>query len=197
MPTKRKFDNDVAPDLSYQLSDEEDSDGEDGEDEEDDFVNTAYLMHQRSYRNFLMIFILLFTTLNTLYFQVDGNKTFEVNRRRIVFEDGIVSQCTPAEFRKMYRMELGSFYKLHGLLKPQLDLIFFPSGGGKRDPDTNPYLISTKLRLSIALRYFAGGSPHDLKLIHGVSMATVFRSIWGVVDVNKSDRLGLFVKYES
>ena len=42
MPTKRKFDNDVAPDLSYQLSDEEDSDGED---EEDDFVNTAYLMH--------------------------------------------------------------------------------------------------------------------------------------------------------
>ena len=52
------------------------------------------------------------------------------------------------------------------------------------------YLIDTKLRLSIAIRYFAGASVYDLLLIHGVSFKSVFVSIWGVVDcVNKCEQL--------
>ena len=69
---------------------------------------------------------------------------------------------------------------------------FFPKEGGTRDPKTNKYLIKTDMRLAIALRYFAGGSPLDIMLIHGVSFSSVFTSVWGVVDcVNKCKELDL------
>jgi len=45
------------------------------------------------------------------------------------------------------------------------------------------YYIKTEIRLSIALRYFAGGSVYDIMVSHGVSAASVFLSVWGVVDV--------------
>ena len=35
----------------------------------------------------------------------------------------------------------------------------------------------------MALRYFAGSSPWDLVVTHGVSYASLLTSIWGVVDV--------------
>ena len=34
----------------------------------------------------------------------------------------------------------------------------------------------------MALRYFAGGCPYDIMLVHGVSHQSVFDSVWGVVD---------------
>jgi hypothetical protein len=53
-------------------------------------------------------------------------------------------------------------------------------------------LIKTELRLSIALCYFSGASPYDLVLTHGVSMASVFYSIWGVVDsINNCSQLDI------
>eukprot|EP00957_Ditylum_brightwellii_P043237 3276626-Ditylum_brightwellii.AAC.1 len=46
------------------------------------------------------------------------------------------------------------------------------------------------MRLSIALRYFAGGSPLGIMLCHGVLLKSVFVLIWGVVDcVNKCKQL--------
>ena len=87
-------------------------------------------------------------------------------------------------------MELRHFYHLHNTLEPFLEDKFFPKGGGKRDHKKNKYLISTKLRLSVAIRYFAGGSPLDIILTHGISLKSVFVSVWGVVDcVNKCDQL--------
>ena len=42
----------------------------------------------------------------------------------------------------------------------------------------------------MAIRFFAGGSPIDIMLNHGVGFCTVFSSIWGVVDcVNSCDVL--------
>ena len=78
-------------------------------------------------------------------------------------------------------MSKESFYLLHDILQPYLMDHFFPEGGGKRDPLTNPYLIKTETRLAIAIRYFAGGSPLDIMLTHGVSFASVFSSVWGVI----------------
>ena len=43
--------------------------------------------------------------------------------------------------------------------------------------------ISMTLRLSIAIRYFAGGSPFDLMTSHGVGYSDVYRSIWIIVDM--------------
>ena len=43
--------------------------------------------------------------------------------------------------------------------------------------------ISMTLRLSIAIRYFAGGSPLDLMTSHGVGYSDVYSSIWMIVNM--------------
>jgi hypothetical protein len=43
-------------------------------------------------------------------------------------------------------------------------------------------IIDTPLRLSMALRYFAGGNPYDVSLVHGVAPRDVYNSVWIVVD---------------
>ena len=43
--------------------------------------------------------------------------------------------------------------------------------------------IPTKLRLSAALRFFAGGAVYDIMLTHGMSRSSVYKSIYGVVNV--------------
>jgi hypothetical protein len=51
-------------------------------------------------------------------------------------------------------------------------------------------IIPVELEVSLALRYFAGGSPYDLILTHGVSHSTIFNSIWCVVRaINKCQEL--------
>ena len=46
------------------------------------------------------------------------------------------------------------------------------------------------MRLSIAIRFFVGGDPLDILQTHGVSLKSVYTSLWGVIDcVNKCDKL--------
>ena len=46
------------------------------------------------------------------------------------------------------------------------------------------------MRLSIAIRIFVGGDPLDILQTHGVSLKSVYTSLWGVIDcVNKCDKL--------
>ena len=97
--------------------------------------------------------------------------------RRKSFEE-ISGTLSNRFFRRIYRMHRQSFDKLYARLQPQLDAIFPP---GKRGPHS-PYYISPKCRLSMALRYFAGGCPYDIMQVHGVSYQSVFDSVWGVVD---------------
>lgn len=80
--------------------------------------------------------------------------------------------------RRYYRMEKQSFWKLHDLLKDKITYIAPASTNGTSY--NGP--IHSSLRLSIAIRYFAGGDPMDIALVHGVSHASVFVSIWAVVD---------------
>jgi hypothetical protein len=75
-----------------------------------------------------------------------------------------------------------SFHKLHDILEPRLSAIFFPRGGGKREPGKSFYLIDTKTRRSIAIRFFAGADPLDIMQIHDVSLVSVYYSVWGVID---------------
>jgi len=42
--------------------------------------------------------------------------------------------------------------------------------------------IDRSARLSMALRWFAGGDPLDIMQIHGVSFGEVYKSVWDVVD---------------
>jgi hypothetical protein len=107
--------------------------------------------------------------------------------RRIFDEHG------PYYVRRAYRMDEASFWELLAMLKELL----------KRRPKKKKYgrtkkhkngarngLISCAIRLSCAIRYFAGGRPEDIAIVHWISHSEVFNSIWLVVDaVNSCDGL--------
>ena len=48
-------------------------------------------------------------------------------------------------------------------------------------------LVMPEVKLAMALRFLAGGSPLDLKLIYHVSRSFVYDSIWLVVAPHPSD----------
>ena len=125
--------------------------------------------------------------------EADGQSRFkspEIPRVRKDIVKDIFTPLGPRNFRRAYRMRKATFYRLHTILESDLKKHFFPKEGGKRSPGKSTYLINTKMRLSMALRFFAGGSPLDIMLNHGVSFSSVFTSVWGVVDcVNRSEAL--------
>lgn len=84
-------------------------------------------------------------------------------------------------FRRAYRMSEDKFTRLVEILKPYLPtkLRVGPNG-----------TIPVDLELSIALRYFAGGSPLDFIASHGISHTSIWNSIWRiVVAINKCEEL--------
>ena len=99
---------------------------------------------------------------------------YDSHRVRKDLEIDIFNQLGDYYIPRAYGMDKQTFYKLHTILRPRLENHFFPKEGGNRDIHLNPYLIKTEIRLSIALRYFAGASPYDLVVTHGVSMTSIF-----------------------
>jgi hypothetical protein len=84
-------------------------------------------------------------------------------------------------FRRTYRMPSDKFRQLVNLLRPLLP----PKDRSGPNGD-----IPIELEISVAIRYFSGGSPYDLILAHGVSHSTVFNCIWRVVRaINKCKQL--------
>ena len=81
-------------------------------------------------------------------------------------------------FRRKYRMERDSFYRLLDILGDHL-----PSTGEKRKRGMTPNGPITKAaRLSMAIRYCAGGDTLDIADIHGVHTAEVISSVWDIID---------------
>ena len=81
-------------------------------------------------------------------------------------------------FKRKYRMTKDSFFRLLDIVKDHL-----PSTGEKRPSGATQNGHITKMaRLSMALRYCAGGDPLDISDIHGVSSDEVPNSLWDVVD---------------
>ena len=117
-----------------------------------------------------------------------GNKGKEIPRNRQPFEEKILPKLSDYLFRRIYRMSKHSFLKLHETLEPRLLEIFFPRGGGNRTVGASRYLIDTKNRLSIAIRFFAGADPYDIMQVHDVSLMSVYYSVWGVVDAINSTK---------
>jgi hypothetical protein len=62
-------------------------------------------------------------------------------------------------------------------------------GKNEKSPQKNGTkngLIPTPTKVSVALRYFAGGSAYDISIVHGISHSDVFNCVWKVVDaINK------------
>ena len=69
-----------------------------------------------------------------------------------------------------------SFWKLLTLLKPHFEK-------RKRERGATPNGdVSPAARLSMALRWFAGGEPADIMTNHGVHHDEVCKSVWLIVD---------------
>ena len=96
-----------------------------------------------------------------------GIKNIERTRRSVV---SIFAEYGAYYTRRAYRMDSDTFWHLHKLLQP--------SKRG-RAPNCD---IPSELKLSLAIRYFAGGDPYDLMISHGVSLSSVYNSVWQVVD---------------
>jgi hypothetical protein len=99
-----------------------------------------------------------------------------VRTRKFVNE--IFKELGPYYVRRAYRMEGTSFWKLCRLLRP---FVVKASTKKCRNGAKNG-LIPSPTKISVALRYFAGGSPYDIAVVHGISHTEVFRSLWTVVD---------------
>ena len=98
----------------------------------------------------------------------------------------IFAEYGPTYTRRAYRMSESAFYKLLNLLQPRLVKARRKTlGGGTPNGE-----IPLDLKLSIALRYFAGGDVYDIMISHGVSHSAVYACIWAVVDaVNGTKQL--------
>ena len=106
-----------------------------------------------------------------------ANRIFVRRRRKIM--SVIFSELGPHYVRKSYRMDEIHFWKLYNLLKPHNR---YKKRKRSKQGSTPNGEIPFTLRLSIAIRYFAGGSPYDLMSSHGVGYSDVYRSIWLIVD---------------
>ena len=84
-------------------------------------------------------------------------------------------------FRRRYRMKKSSFFELLELLADHLPPD--DSGANKRKRGKTPNgPITQALRLSMALRYFAGGDPLDIADRHMVGETEPLRSVWLIVE---------------
>jgi hypothetical protein len=97
------------------------------------------------------------------------------------------SRLTDFEFRRLYRMRRETFQSLCNLVRPRLvrntEMGRRGSSGGT---------VSVEAKLSMALRFMAGGSYLDIALYHGVHRSTFFEAVWDVVGaVNEAITLTL------
>ena len=100
-------------------------------------------------------------------------------RERIPVAD-IFGRLDDRWFRKCYRTSKTLFWKLlHGILEPHL--LKDRSSKQQRGLPPNGF-VSTSARLSMAIRWFAGGEPADIFQVHGVGYKEVLSSVWQVVD---------------
>jgi len=98
----------------------------------------------------------------------------------------IMDEMGPTHVRRACRMSQPTFFDLHEKLEPHLCP---PRRNRKRKlKGAKNGLVSGETRLSAGIRYFAGGRPEDISVVHGISHSEVFNSVWKVVDgVNKCD----------
>ncbi|KAL7541332.1 hypothetical protein ACHAWF_012614 [Thalassiosira exigua] len=110
-----------------------------------------------------------------------GSNNIKRTRKTV---EGMFTELGPYA-RKAYRMSLDAFYVLHDTLEDALRQEFNVS---ERKRGSNPNgNISTKLRLSAALRFFAGADVYSIILTHGIGLQTVYDSVYGIVNaVNES-----------
>ncbi len=79
----------------------------------------------------------------------------------------------PFIWKRAYRMNYSSFWKLYSKIKYHLyQLCNYDDDNYVRYVHNGR--IHPSVRLAVALRYFAGGSPYDLLVHYGISLCQVY-----------------------
>ena len=123
--------------------------------------------------------LLCFLISEELFVNVDVGKPLgSTNTRRVrVDVRDLFTLLGPALTRRAYRMTESSFWNLFDLVKP-----FLASPKKRKRGATPNGDIKPESRLSMALRWFAGGDPLDIMQTHGVGPTEVLTSVWRIVD---------------
>ena len=111
------------------------------------------------------------------------------NERKRRTVNSIFMEQGPYYVRRAYRMDSASFWELHRLVLPSLETEStttcnngtekLDSANEKRKRNAKNGLISSPVRLSVAIRYFSGGRPDDIALVHGISHSSVYMRAYG------------------
>ena len=148
-----------------------------------------------SYAAFVLVITILFQCFPGLIFQSDDDddddSTCNSLPRSLPTPKTRMDACFifeslgPKYTRRAYRMEAAHFFKLHRLLFPlKRNHLVRPAGNNQQFQQrlgARNGLIPTTIRLAAAIRYFAGASPYDLSVLHGMSVCEVYNSVWIVV----------------
>ena len=95
-------------------------------------------------------------------------------RRERKYVTKIFEELGPCNVRRNYRMTADTFWKLHRLLQPNIPC---SKRRKRKRGSTRNGDISSSLKLSMAIRYFAAGSPADILSSHVVGMTDVYIKI--------------------
>jgi DDE superfamily endonuclease len=83
----------------------------------------------------------------------------------------LLLQEGPNAFSRMYRMEYASFVKLHDYISESL------VKSSSRISNCSGIPIATEIQLHCCLRWLAGGSYLDVRLLAGISVASFYRCV--------------------
>lgn len=137
-------------------------------------------------------------SITSLVFSLDDNGSNSGNykgcqagtlnvKRKCQDMDSYLGEMNDRAFERRYRMSKTSFFGLLDIIKEHLPSMGERYGGGVLNGP-----ISHVMRLSMAIRYCAGGDPLDIADVHGVCDREVLNSLWSVVDaINASKELDL------
>ena len=114
--------------------------------------------------------------------------------------DEHLRQLRPGEFKKRYRMPEEKFNYLLELLA-DVDPYFKEVSAQTKKKCQNMFggvgPVDVRHKLAAAIRWFAGGSYLDIKLVHGMQVPTMYTCAWHAVDaINKSPQLQLIFPWD-
>lgn len=104
-----------------------------------------------------------------------GPKRHKLAVRRDWFEH--VRREGDRMFRRIYRLDVQSFNELLEMIRNRISTL-----DSDRAVQSSGSEVCAELRLAMTLRYLAGGSATDIRLIFGVSYAEFYKSLWTVID---------------
>jgi DDE superfamily endonuclease len=147
-------------------------------DSEDDNQQSTLTMMPSTPAFLLSVLLLSNNMFNSIdYHRKGNNRAGPIYRQRRDVSD-IFYELGKSYVRRAYRMTAQTFWELEKMLRPCTSNNEVIKRGSPPNGE-----IEFSLRLSMAIRYFAGASPYDIALVHGVAHSDVFNSIWLIVDL--------------